>query len=192
MAGTNYALINHQVWIMVKRTMDPTGRKVGILVFVQKPQRSISMKFTNRTPPGGNTTRDAEAVNRIGAQRGALKMPQQNNQESDLNASKRHQDVLIKAHQKGIKLSREQIVRMTTKFPLTDWTLVEGALVLRAGASRYVAQPSARQGSETLPSHEKKSARIFKVIDLKNRVYVKHLKRKDVYYWLWQASQTET
>lgn len=79
-------------------------------------------------------------------------------------------------------ISERQFAEKIKKFPFADWTHVEGALVLRAGQSRYMA----------VPRNEKKSATIFNVIDLKNRVHVAYMKKNEAYAWLWNASQTET
>jgi hypothetical protein len=109
-------------------------------------------------------------------------MPRYDNQGVDLDAAKRHQDMLIRRHEAGVRDSEKQFAEKVKKYPLADWTHVEGTLVLRAGSSRYVASP--RNG--------KKSAATFDVIDLKKREYVTLLKKNEVYSWLWKASQVET
>lgn len=115
-------------------------------------------------------------------QQGALKMPRYDNQGVNLDATKRREDMLIRQHEEGVRFSEKQFAEKIKKFPLADWTHIEGTLVLRAGQSRYVAAP--RNG--------KKSAATFDVIDLKKREFIALLRKNEVYSWLWIASQTET
>lgn len=103
------------------------------------------------------------------------------NQGRNLDAVKRHFDMLARHHEEGSRLSHEVFERLVVKFPLADWTIFDNVLVLRAGQSRFVACP--RNG--------KKSAANFDVVDIVNRIPIANLKKDEVRGWLWRASQNE-
>lgn len=103
------------------------------------------------------------------------------NQGRDLSAVKKHFDMLARAGEEGRKLSEKRFKELVERFPLADWTTVDGVLVLRAGNSKFVAAP--RNG--------KKTAATFEVVDLEARELVTVLKKDEVYSWLWRASQAE-
>ena len=109
-------------------------------------------------------------------------MGKQDNQGRDLDAVKKHFDEEVARHARGLQVSHEAFLATTKKFPLADWTEVDGVLVLRAGTSKYAA----------VPRNGKKTAATFEVIDLNKReLIVPLLKKDEVYSWLWRASQTE-
>lgn len=103
------------------------------------------------------------------------------NQGRDLKAVKRHFDTMARLHNEGEELSHQKFLEVVAKFPLADWTDVEGVLVLRAGESRYVA----------VPKNGKKTAANFEIVDLDARELVTVLKKDEVYSWLWRASQEQ-
>jgi hypothetical protein len=105
------------------------------------------------------------------------------NQGRNLEATRRHFDMLAKMHEEGVKISEREFSEKVKKFPLPDWTKVEGVVVLRAGSSRYVA----------VPKTGKKTAANFEIIDLQDRRdLIAILKKDEVYSWLWRASQSDS
>ena len=103
------------------------------------------------------------------------------NQGRNLDAVKRHFDMLARHHEEGSRLSHEAFEKLVEKFPLADWTIFDNVLVLRAGQSRFVA----------CPHNGKKSAANFDVIDIVAKEPVTTLSKTEVYTWLWKASQNE-
>jgi hypothetical protein len=103
------------------------------------------------------------------------------NQGRNLDAVKAHFDMLARHRLEGETRSHQAFEKTVAKFPLPDWTVFDNVLVLRAGQSRFVACP--RNG--------KKSAANFDVIDIVAREPVVMLSKKEVYTWLWKASQNE-
>jgi len=103
------------------------------------------------------------------------------NQGRNLEAVKKHFDMLARHRLEGESYSHQVFEETVARFPLPDWIMFENVLVLRAGKSRFVAVP--RTG--------KKSAANFDIIDVVNREPVTQLSKKEVYEWLWRASQSE-
>lgn len=103
------------------------------------------------------------------------------NQGRDLSAAKRHFDRAARLHLVGVAESHQHFEETVAQFPLADWTVFEGVLVLRAGNSRFVAVP--RDG--------KKSASSFDVLDIADRKPIVRLLKNEVRGWLWKASQNE-
>lgn len=111
-----------------------------------------------------------------------MTMNKRDNQGRSLAAVKKHFDEEYERHARGSDVSRAEFVRTVERFPLADWTSVEGVLVLRAGESRFVG----------VPRNGKRNAATFEVIDLVERkVVVPLLKKDEVRSWLWRASQAE-
>ena len=103
------------------------------------------------------------------------------NQGRNLDAVKRHFDMLARQRLEGEAMSARLYQEKIAQFPLADWTTFEGVLVLRAGSSRFVGAPRT----------EKKNSRTFDVIDIADRTLVTQLTSKEIRSWLWQASQNE-
>ena len=100
------------------------------------------------------------------------------NQGRDLEATKRHFDLLSQLSKQGHQMSQKAFEEKLKKHPLADWTTVEGVLVLRCGKSRFVG----------VPKNGKKTAANFDVIDLEKRELVVQLKKNEVASWLWRVS----
>lgn len=111
-----------------------------------------------------------------------MTMNKRDNQGRNLAAVKKHFDEEYERHVRGIGASRAEFAKLVERFPLADWTSVEGVLVLRAGESRFVG----------VPRNGRKNAATFEVIDLDERkVVVPLLDKSEVRSWLWRASQAE-
>lgn len=104
------------------------------------------------------------------------------NQGRDLGAVKRHHASKFDANLEGRKRSSLAYNELVKKFPLAEWVMFDGFLVLRCGSSKYIA----------VPASGKRNAARFNVINIKDLSdYVAFLTKKEVRPWLWQASQVE-
>jgi len=103
------------------------------------------------------------------------------NQGRNLAAVKAHFDALRVARIKGEAASSAAFAAAVAKVPMADWTAVDGVLVLRSGASRFVA----------VPRNGKKSAAKFEIIDLDAKELVTVLTKHEVGGWLWRAAQAD-
>jgi hypothetical protein len=103
------------------------------------------------------------------------------NQGRNLDSVKAHFELLAKLRREGEVQSHQIFEETIARFPLPDWVMFNNVLVLRAGDSRFVACP--RNG--------KKSASNFDIIDTIALEAITTLPKRDVYEWLWKASQNE-
>lgn len=108
-------------------------------------------------------------------------MTKYDNQGRNLEATKKHFDMLARLRQEGEEESHKRYLETVAKFPIPDWTTFEGVLCLRAGKSRFVGAP--RNGKKTAASYD--------IIDIQNREHVTTLPRSEIASWLWRASQSE-
>jgi hypothetical protein len=108
-------------------------------------------------------------------------MSTRDNQGRNLEAVKAHFDMLARHRLEGEALSHKIFEETIAKFPLPNWVMFDNVLVLRAGTSRFVACP--RNG--------KKTAANFDIIDVVAREPVMVLSKREVYEWLWKASQND-
>jgi len=109
------------------------------------------------------------------------------NQNRDLEAMKKWQEIEILHRQKTAADASRRHAEILRIVPYADWTEIENILCLRSGDSNFVAVPT--NDAET-PSQGDKS-KIFDVVSLSPREFVVQLKKYEVRGWLWRRHLAE-
>jgi hypothetical protein len=107
--------------------------------------------------------------------------PRFDNQGRDLDAVKKHFDMLKRMSDQGSQEAHEHFKRVIKDVPLPDWTEVNGVKVLRSGDASHIGVPA--NGKETAANYD--------VIHWPKKEFVTSLKKNEIHHWLHATAKNE-